>query len=78
MVAGDTDVELLDDLIPGVGITAEAVCAEEEEVGEQLTHLLVQGHGGQGVLHPGELVGVQVVGRGGEVYERGHDSPFVT
>ena len=78
VVAGDADVELLDDLLSGVRIAGEAVGAEEEQVGEQLADLLVQRHRGQGVLHPGELVGVEVVRRGGEVYERGHGASFFT
>ena len=78
MVAGDADVELLDDLLRCVGVAGEAVGAEEEEVGEQLADLLVQGHRCEGVLHPGELAGVEVVRRGGEIYERWHGMSFFT
>ncbi len=55
VVAGDADVELLQDLLGGVRVAGELVDAEEEQVGEQLADLLVDGHVGEGLLDPGEL-----------------------
>ena len=72
MVAGDADVELLDDLFGGVRIAGELVHTEEEQVGEQLTHLFVQRHVGKGFFDPGDLAFVKVVGGGCQVYELGH------
>lgn len=62
MVAGDADVELLDDLLGGVRVAGEGVWTEVEQVGEQLADLLVQAHPGKGFLHPGDLLVIEVVG----------------